>query len=96
MGQRTKTIKEKIDRHIAQIIRGDRRLNMVNHFSGHDCSLSNLMFAPIQQVTGNISNRSRNQAERIGDPVDPNTLLAPAMGNELHRETQTLELETIT
>ena len=48
VGQTIKTIKERINRYIAVIKRGNKRLNMVHHFAGNDCSLNNLMFAPIE------------------------------------------------
>ena len=54
VGQITKTVKERINRHMTLIKRGNRIVNMVHHFTGPDCSLSNLTFAPIQQVTENI------------------------------------------
>ena len=57
VGQTIKTIKERINRYIAIIKRGNKRLNMVHHFAGNDCSLNNLMFASIEQVPENISNR---------------------------------------
>ena len=57
VGQTIRTIRERINRHIPVIKRGNSRVNMAHHFTSPDCSLSNLTLTPIQQVMENISNR---------------------------------------
>ena len=57
VGQTIKPVRERVNRHIATIKRGNKRSNMAHHFTGPDCSLTNLTFTPIQQVPTNLTNR---------------------------------------
>ena len=80
-------VRFRINKHIAVVKsykRGIRR-NMAHHFNGEDCSIDNLVWAPVAKVDEKLSMREAEAELKKIETMDQKNVLHATMGHELSR-----------
>ena len=77
----------RINKHLA-VVRSYKRgisKNMAHHFNGENCSINNLVWAPVAKVDDELSMREAEAELKKIETLDQKDVLHATMGHELPR-----------